>query len=418
LWGIGKTAPNAKLHINSLSTEDPFRVQVNDVTKLLVHRSGGVAIGRNSTPPANGLLVSGNVGIGTATPQQKLHVDGNEILSTGLSSGFKFRNRGSATNADDWVWYSLDNVTRLWRAGAGDLLSISTGGNVGIGTTPGLHKVKIAHGSSGLSLQYAATGNEWELWTADNTHGAPLDLYYNGIIKGTFHPFSGEYHSISDERLKSNIEVMPSILDKVNQLKPTTYQFKTADNTPEGNTPESYGFLAQDVQKIFPHLVTHHVVKERNLDTYTLNYNGFGVIAIKGIQELQQTIQGQENKISTLEGYIAKQDERIAKLEAALGAISNGFINLNNAELIGVSLEQNHPNPADQNTTFSYTIPAGANAQIRVYDTSSGKLVKTLVAPAEGKVQMNTTGLQPGNYIYTLMVNGKLTFSKQMILSK
>ena len=38
--------------------------------------------------------------------------------------------------------------------------------------------------------------------------------------------------------------------------------------------------------KIFPSLVSHTVFKENNTDVYTMNYSGFGVIAIKGIQEL------------------------------------------------------------------------------------------------------------------------------------
>ncbi|MDQ4139819.1 MAG: hypothetical protein M3142_04775, partial [Bacteroidota bacterium] len=47
---------------------------------------------------------NGNTGIGTTAPQQRLHVVGNEILSTGSVSGFKFRNRGSNSSDDDWVW--------------------------------------------------------------------------------------------------------------------------------------------------------------------------------------------------------------------------------------------------------------------------------------------------------------------------
>src|SRR6476620_3234592 len=74
LWGFGTTAPNSKVHINSASGQVPLRVQVNASTKFLVHSGGGVSIGSGSTPPANGLYVSGNVGIGIATPENKLHV--------------------------------------------------------------------------------------------------------------------------------------------------------------------------------------------------------------------------------------------------------------------------------------------------------------------------------------------------------
>lgn len=88
----------------------------------------------------------GNVGIGVSSPQQKLHVDGNEILSTGGGAGFKFRDRGSASGADDWVWYSSGNLARFWRANVGDLISVTPNGNVGIGTPSPPTKLSIDQG--------------------------------------------------------------------------------------------------------------------------------------------------------------------------------------------------------------------------------------------------------------------------------
>ncbi len=99
----------------------------------------------------NGAIADTNVGIGTTAPQQKLHVDGNEILSTGIGSGFKFRDRGSTSFADDWVWYSSGNIARFFRAGAGDLLTVRTNGNVGIGTGSPNTKLQVAGGSVYIS---------------------------------------------------------------------------------------------------------------------------------------------------------------------------------------------------------------------------------------------------------------------------
>jgi hypothetical protein len=115
-WGIGLSDPLAKLHINStVSSQVPFRVDLIGSPRLVVNGAG-------------------LVGINTTVPQKNLHVEGNEILSTGVQAGFQFRNRGSSSVADDWVWYSQDNIARFWRAGYGDMMGITTAGNVGIGT--------------------------------------------------------------------------------------------------------------------------------------------------------------------------------------------------------------------------------------------------------------------------------------------
>jgi uncharacterized small protein (DUF1192 family) len=74
--------------------------------------------------------------------------------------------------------------------------------------------------------------------------------------------------------------------------------------------PKYYGLIAQDVEPLFPEVLTHNRVDGSQDDMYTMNYSAFGVLAIKAIQEQQQ-------QINTLQ-------DRIAKLEAALAKISSG----------------------------------------------------------------------------------------------
>lgn len=194
---------------------------------------------------------------------------------------------------------------------------------------------------------------------------------------------------------------MSPALEKISQLKPSAYQFKNTTDKQLYN-----GFLAQDVMKVFPNLVTHNVNPERNEDVYTLDYSGLGVIAIKGIQELNQTVKQQEQTISTLQ-------DRIAKLEAALDAVSNNL----NRDLKGVLLQQNQPNPFSQATIIRYAIPQGANAEIKIYD-AAGRVVKSMKATEGGQAQINAYDLAAGTYTYTLIVNGNVAASKKMVLLK
>ena len=56
---VGHTAPTDRFHIAALAGEDAMRVQINGVTRFRVHANGGVSIGINQGPPAEGLVING-----------------------------------------------------------------------------------------------------------------------------------------------------------------------------------------------------------------------------------------------------------------------------------------------------------------------------------------------------------------------
>ncbi|MBL0280606.1 MAG: hypothetical protein IPQ11_09755 [Bacteroidetes bacterium] len=79
--GIGTSAPNVRMHINSLLGEDAFRVQVSGSTKLFVQSNGGTSFGGLTAAPSNGVYVSGNVQVGAepVPAGYKMSVDGKFI---------------------------------------------------------------------------------------------------------------------------------------------------------------------------------------------------------------------------------------------------------------------------------------------------------------------------------------------------
>lgn len=80
--GIGAANPNAQLHINGDGVDPSLRVQVNGNSKLVVNANGGTAVGANTTPPTNGLYVSGDVGIGRLPAVNTLELNGSASKTT------------------------------------------------------------------------------------------------------------------------------------------------------------------------------------------------------------------------------------------------------------------------------------------------------------------------------------------------
>lgn len=106
--GIGTELPNVRMHVNGLTGEDAFRVQVAGSTKLLVQSGGGVSVGALTTAPVNGLYVSGDVRIGSATAATgyKVSIDGKvmcEELKVQLSPwpDYVFANEYQLTSLDE-----------------------------------------------------------------------------------------------------------------------------------------------------------------------------------------------------------------------------------------------------------------------------------------------------------------------------
>ena len=89
------------------------------------------------------------------------------------------------------------------------------------------------------------------------------------------------------------------------------------------------GVIAQEVEPLFPELVGHDVPQttipfapgEQGSGDKTVGYSSFGLLAVKGLQELKAE---KDDEIQHLREALAERDARIAELDARLAELDAG----------------------------------------------------------------------------------------------
>jgi len=115
-----------------------------------------------------------------------------------------------------------------------------------------------------------------------------IDVQNGNIFVG-----SEQVQTESDRKLKQNIVDLDSQLDNIKALQPREYEWKK-------NNKKSKGFIAQELQEIYPSLVKEHK------DTLHVGYTGLIPVLVKGMQEQQEMIEKLTSKINELEKKIDK----------------------------------------------------------------------------------------------------------------
>ena len=147
------------------------------------------------------------------------------------------------------------------------------------------------------------------------------------------------------------------------------------------------GFLAQDIQKVLPELVQ---TDENGM--MSIDYIGFIPLIVESLKQMQQTIQDQQKEIETLQSFLP------AETKSMFRSTSNEEVSV----VEGAKLYNR------AGASVSYTLPATYNtADLKVFDIS-GKLLKKIVLTGNNSiVDLNSSEIGYGTFVYTLFVDGK-----------
>jgi hypothetical protein len=230
--------------------------------------------------------VRGNIGIGTTSPQTKLHLQQSgsadiRVTSTGGTASVSLH---SVAAGDRWTLLSNGNfrvydssmttfpmtIERSVGYANEDSIVVKGTGNVGIGTSTVNYKLDVAG-----------------------------DVNASGCVRAGGSTLGGT--CASDERLKKNVISFDLGLSVLLGLEPRYFEYNGLGGLPSSSKPE-IGFIAQEVEAIAPQLIEKKQVKLHPKDTHLtsisqVNYSSVLYILVNALKEFYQEWWGEKEEL-------------------------------------------------------------------------------------------------------------------------
>ena len=306
--GIGTASPALELHINDGDTptmrlqqdgsagfgQQTWDVAGNETNFFVRDVTNGSKLPFKIKPqaPTNSLFVAanGNIGLGTQTPSNALHVESGDVYLKAGNLGVKVE----PTVPLDVLGNTKFTGTHI-QTGNASYFATATGG-----------VTVFSSGFASVKLGFASH---------------LLELSADDAVK----PNGGSWTAPSDKRLKENIKDFNDGLDVVLKMNPVSYNYNGKLGFDKNQT--HIGIIAQDMQKIAPYTV--HPLNKNDKENDYLAYNGTPMtfVLVNAIQQQQEIIDRQNEQIAQLEEKVSE----VSELKAMLAQLSSQVAELTKA---------------------------------------------------------------------------------------
>ena len=299
--GIGTASPAERLHVET-SNEYQItyaRTSIGKRWALGIDNTGTYFSNRTDSVLPLYITNSGSVGIGTASPAEKLDVVGGALAAGNgtIKTGITYSSLGLIGTFSNHDLGIISNGTERMRitSGGNVLINRNTLSSSGISTNGTLQvnaEIMSTGSLGGLFWENRSGGvtstSNWYGWF---TTGGTIFLFSGNASIASINSSTGIYTPLSDQNKKKDFEESTIGLNEVLNLKPTLYRMK--DDESEGE--KELGFIAQEVKEFIPQAYVES--GEEDAKFIGLNYNAIVAALVKSVQELKTEIDSLKNQI-------------------------------------------------------------------------------------------------------------------------
>ena len=252
--GIGTEEPTSKLHISGSDNTSLFGVHSNSSASILTV-SGSGYIGINHEAPSSSLHVVSSDEVVARFQNTNSTNGGIQIWSGGASESSRiYFHDGEASNINGGRgiinYYHHGDELQFWIGGDKRIL-FESAGNI------------LPEGDATQTL-----GNSSKRWS---------QLHVGAI------------YETSERQLKENITPQTSELDNIMKLNPIDFSWRD-------NNKKSKGFIADEVEEVYPELVA----KDEEGKASGIEYSKMVSVLTQGIKELNEIVNKQQETIEKL----------------------------------------------------------------------------------------------------------------------
>ena len=311
--------------ITAGTTSTTTLIHSGDTTGSLVFKTNDTGSGGTTAVTID---TSQNVGIGTTTiatidsTGKTLEIYGgagggfvhmtNSTTGQTVSDGFII---GTSIGGSDALLVQRESANMIFRTADTERMRIDSSGNLLVGktsTAAGVgEKFGLTTSTDNAAIYITPTNASYSstIVYINTTRAASAGFdFYGGYANsvgqfrvtgsGTIFAQNTSVQSISDKRLKENIQDATDGLEVITALRPVRYDWKTGYGNDRKN---QLGFIAQEVEAVFPEAVSEWQVNKEDETAYkTVGPSAFIPVLVKAIQELKAINDQQAETINAL----------------------------------------------------------------------------------------------------------------------